>query len=86
MNSYHPIALPKPIKVSAPKIASVHIAKQGGQFQVHHVMTQAPHFKKFTFADPAKMMSHLKRIQSSQWREPDRNEGPAIAKTLDLGT
>lgn len=85
MNPLHPIPMPKPIKVSSPKIASVHVAKVNGGFKVQHNMTHGPHPKPFVFQDPSKMTRHLSRIQASQWREPDRNEGTAIAHTLDLG-
>lgn len=81
----HPIALPKKIKVSPPKLASVHVQKVGNGFKVQHNMTHGPHPKPFVFSDPSKMTNHLKRIQASQWREPDRDEASKITHTLDLG-
>ena len=84
MNSLHPIAMPKPIRVMAPpKIASVHIAKVGGGFKAQHMMTSGPH-RNFVFNDPRKLMTHLNRIQANEWREPDRNEGSAVTHTLNL--
>jgi hypothetical protein len=47
-------------------------------------MTHGPRPRPFVFSDPAKMTSHLKRIQSSEWRQPDRNEANAITHTLDI--
>ena len=81
MNSFHPISipkphamkLPKPIKVPAPKIAAIHIAKVGNKFKVQHLMTHGPKKLPFVFSDPNKMKQHLARIQSSEWRMPDRN-------------
>lgn len=86
MNSLRPIGMPKPVKVPVPKIASVHVAKVGGGFKVQHNMTHGPQPKPFVFSDPNKMLSHLKRIQASQWREPGRNEAAGIDKVLDLST
>jgi hypothetical protein len=84
MNSLHLIPMPKPIKLGKPKIASVHIQRIGGGFKVQHNMTHGPRPVPFVFSDPGKMVSHLKRIQSSQWRQPDRNEAHQIVKTLDI--
>lgn len=73
--------VPKP---TMPKLASVHVSKlSGGGFKVQHVMTHGAKQTPFVFQDPSKMMKHLSRIQNSQWREPGRNEGPAIAKALN---
>jgi hypothetical protein len=79
--------MPKPIKVTAPKIASVHVSKPntGGGFIVQHNMTHGPKPKPFVFQDPAKMASHLKRIQTSAWRMPDKNIGAAEEKNFNLG-
>jgi hypothetical protein len=79
------IPMPKPIKVSAPKIASVHIAKLSNGFAVQHHMTSGPKPVPFVFADPKKALTHLRRIQNSQWRMPDKNEAGAITHDLDLG-
>ncbi len=78
------IPMPKPIKVAAPKIASLHVKKIGNGFTVQHNMTHGPRPVPFVFSDPRKMLTHLRRIQASQWREPERNEAAKIAKTLDL--
>jgi hypothetical protein len=80
------IPMPKPIKVSAPKIASVHIQKLGGGgFQVQHNMTHGPKPVPFVFSDPRKMLTHLNRIRNAEWREPDKNPAPAITRDLNLG-
>lgn len=83
--------MPKPIKAAAPvkapagpKIASVHVSKKNGGIIVQHHMTSGPRPKPFVFQDPGKAVQHLKRIQSSQWRQPDRNEATAVDRTLDL--
>jgi hypothetical protein len=86
MQSIHAIPMPKPIKApAAPKIASIHIGKIGNGFKVQHNMTRPPQPHPFVFQNPAKMVQHLGRIQSSAWREPDRNEGAAVTKDLNLG-
>ena len=76
--------MPKPIRVPTPKIAHVSVTPVGGGFKVQHMMHPAP-AKTFVFADPKKMMQHLNKIQSSQWREPGRNEAIPITHDLDLG-
>jgi hypothetical protein len=87
MNVIHSIPMPKPIKAPAPpKIASVHIAKVGNGFKVQHNMTGGPHPKPFVFQNPNLAMTHLKKIQGSEWREPDRSEGSAVTKSLNLNT
>jgi hypothetical protein len=80
------IPMPKPIKVAAPKIANIHVTKGQGGYVVKHNMTHPPQPKPFVFSDPHKMANHLKRIESSAWRQPDRNEGTAIDKTLNLNS
>jgi len=85
VNNLHPIAMPKPIKVAAPKLASVHVQKVGNGYKVQHNMTHGPHPRPFVFSDPSKMTQHLKRIQSSAWRMPDRNEGHAVTHEMNLG-
>lgn len=79
-----PLPMPKPIKVSAPKIASLHVTPMNGGIKVQHNMTHGPKPVPFVFSDPARMMTHLRRIQDNQWRMPDRNEGSAVSKALDL--
>lgn len=78
------IPMPKPIKAPAPRIAGISISKIGGGFKVEHQMTHGPKIHPFVYQDPAKMMQHLARVQKSQWREPDRNYGTALDKTLNL--
>lgn len=87
MNALHPIPLPKPIKAMAPpKIASVHLAKVGNGYKVQHNMTSGPKPKPFVFQNPALALTHLRKIQSSEWREPDRSEGAAVSKSLNFNT
>ena len=79
------IPMSKPMKLPAtPKIASVHVTPISGGMKVQHNMTHGPKPVPFVFADPAKVMSHLKRIQTSAWRQPDRNYAGAVNKTLNL--
>jgi hypothetical protein len=85
MNNLHPIPLPKPIKVRPPKIAQVNIHPIGGGFKVSHEMTHGPKVQPWVFQDPKKMGQHLSKIENSAWREPDRNEGPAVTHDLNLG-
>jgi len=78
------LAMPKPIKVAAPKITSIHITPLNGGIKVQHNMTHGPKPVPFVFSDPSRMLKHLSRIQDNQWRMPDRSEGPAVSKALDL--
>jgi hypothetical protein len=81
----HAIPMPKPIRIATPKIAAVKVSRiPTGGLKVQHVMHQAP-TKTFVFQNPQKALTHLNRIQSSEWREPDRNEAPAITRDLNLG-
>lgn len=86
MNGLHPIAMPKPIRTSAPKIASVHVARVGGGFHVQHNMTGGAAPKQYVFQDPKKMLQHINKIGSNAWREPGHNDGPAMTRTMDLNT
>ncbi len=85
MSNLHPIRMPKPIKAPTPKIARVDVHRLGNGFKVQHNMTHGPHPRPFVFSDPNKMTAHLRRIQSSAWRMPDRNEGHAITHEMNLG-
>lgn len=78
------LPMPKPIAVKAPKIASIHLTPMKGGTAVTRNMTHGPKPVPFVFSDPNRMLTHLKRIQDNQWRMPDRNEGPAVGKALDL--
>ena len=82
----HPLGMPKPMHVSAPKIAHVSVAKINNGVTVQHHMTAGPQPKPFVFDDPRKAMQHIRRIQSSQWREPDRNPATAMNRSLDIQT
>jgi len=82
-----PVGMPKPIKLPAPpKIASIHVTPLTGGIKVQHNMTHGPKPIPFVFSDPARMKQHLTRIQASEWRMPDRNEGSAVDKALDLNS
>lgn len=94
MNLSHTIALPgigrlpKPPKAvvpKLPKIAAVHIQPAKNGFHVQHQMS-APHApKQFVFNSPAKMLSHLKRIESTQWLHPQQDPAARVIRTQDLG-
>ncbi len=83
------VSMPSTV-IRPPKIASVHVARvpgangAGAGFKVSHVMDRAP-TQTFAFQDPKKMMLHLGRIQSSQWRNPDRNEAHSVTRDMDIG-
>ncbi len=81
------IPMPKAIKMpAAPKIAHVSITKpNGGGLIVQHHMTHGPKPVPFVFADPNKALQHLKKIQASQWRQPDQNVGGKVTHDLGLG-
>ena len=79
------IPMPKPIKIPAPKIATIHVAKVGNKFKVQHYMTHGPKPVPFVFSDPNKMLQHLRRIQTSQWRQPERNEAAKVTHDLNVG-
>ncbi len=81
------IPMPKPISAPAPpKIAHVTVTKpNGGGAVVQHHMTHGPKPKPFVFADPAKAMVHLKKIQAAQWRTPDQNVATKTTHDLNLG-
>ena len=68
-----------------PKIRAIHIRpSDNGGFQVKHIMS-AGHPKQFVFASPAKMLSHLNRIEHNQWLHPMQDTAPALAHALDIG-
>ena len=82
------IPSPKPMrvpKVAAPKLAAVHVSKIGGGYKVQHIPTHGPKPVPFVFSDPNRMLSHLNRIQRSQWREPERDEANKITPVLGIG-
>lgn len=80
------LPMPKPIKApTPPKIAAVTVKKMGSGFAVQHHMTSGPRPVPFVFSDPAKMLTHLRRIEKAQWREPDKPIAGAITHDLDLG-
>lgn len=83
MTTLKPTVNVKPIKIPKPKIASIHIAKLPGGFKLQHAMTHGPQPVPFVFTDPKKMMSHLKRIQASEWREPERDPASGIEKSIN---
>jgi hypothetical protein len=95
LNLGHTIALattgklPKPPKAvvpKLPKIAAVHIQPAKNGFKVTHEMTPEPHApKQFVFNSPAKMLTHLKRIESTAWLHPMQNPAKRIVATQDLG-
>ena len=78
------IPMPRMVKAPTPKIAHVSVAKVNGGFTVQHHMTHGPKPVPFVFSDPRKMLTHIKRIQASQWREPERNEAPKVDRTLNI--
>ena len=83
------VPFPKPIKlpkVSTPKIASVHITPVNQGFKLQHNMDSGPKPQPFVFQNPALALRHLSKVEGSQWREPDRSEGSAIPKELNINT
>jgi hypothetical protein len=90
----HAIPMPKPIRApkppsapKLPKLAGISAkALSGTGWKVQHTMTTPPHPKPFVFQNPAKMVSHLKRIQANEWRQPSTNEGSGISKDLNDNT
>lgn len=80
--------LPRP-SVKAPAImkASVYKAKTsagGWAAKVVHHMTDGTK-QQFNFTDPMTFGKHLTKITRAQWRHPQKNEGAAIAHSLDMG-
>ena len=75
----------KPVKLPAPKIAAVSVKKLPGAFAVQHHMTHGSQPQPFVFTDPSKIISHLARIQRSEWREPGKDPAGAITRDLNLG-
>ena len=80
-----PLGMPKPLtKISAPKIATIHVTPVNGGIKVQHHMTHGPKPVPFVFSNPSGVKKHLQRTLNGGWRMPDRNEGSADVKTLGL--
>jgi hypothetical protein len=84
MNSFHSIPMPKPVKLSPPKISSVHMQKVGNGFKVAHHMTHGPSPQHYVFQDPRKALQHINRISANQWRTPGQNPATGIEKSLNI--
>ena len=71
---------------AAPKIRAVSIKPIGGGFHVqHHMSGVRTPTKSFVFANPKKMVQHLKRIQDTEWMKPMQDPAGRIVHVLDLG-
>lgn len=79
------LAVAKAPKLATPKIRQIKINPLGnGALRVRHQMS-AGKPKEFVFQSPAKMKTHLARIEDTQWLHPSKDPGPGIARVLDLG-
>ena len=76
-------AIPK--VASVPKIAQVKIRNLGGgQTHVTHTMSSGPS-KEFVFQDPNKMVTHLRRLERTEWLHPMKDTAPREAQIDNLG-
>lgn len=73
------------IKVQPPKIRAVKVAPVSNGLHVTHLMSGPHPNKEFVFASPAKMVSHLKRIQDTEWLHPMNDPAKKTTSVLDLG-
>ena len=68
-----------------PKLTAVHIKPAINGFHVTHQF-QHPHPpKQFVFQNPAKMLTHLRRIENTQWLHPTQDPARRTVSVLDLG-
>jgi len=76
---------PKPFKLpSPPKIRAIHIRPLTNGLKVTHHMSGGTS-KVFTFTAPNKMLSHLRRIQNTEWLKPMHDPAPQMVHALNLG-
>ena len=80
---------PGAVKPKAPKLVKVSVvpgkSSTGGwaAHATHHMSDGSS--QSFSFTDPMKFGTHLKKITGKQWLHPGKNEGAAIAHSLDVG-
>jgi hypothetical protein len=81
---------PNAVKVKAPALIRADVfpnkkSSSGGWAAqvVHHTSDGLKH--TFNFTDPMSFGRHLTKITRSEWRHPEKNEGAAIADSLDVG-
>ena len=78
-------APPKPVRIPKPKITAIKVRKvSDGSFIVHHQMSNGKQ-KEFTFQSPAKMVTHLKRLEQTAWLRPMNDIAPRTAAITDIG-
>lgn len=79
-----PVALTPPKSPKVPKIAAIKIKPVGGGFHVSHAMRSGKS-KDFVFQSPAKMVTHLKRLEQTAWLRPMNDIAPRTAAITDIG-
>ena len=82
-------ALPKlprlAVAKAPPKIRQIKIRPlSNGALRVTHQMTGAKP-KQFVFQSPAKMKTHLARIEDTEWLHPSKDPAAGMVRVLDLG-
>jgi hypothetical protein len=70
---------------AAPKIRQVKITPVGGGFHVQHAMSGNTPDRSFVFANPAKMVTHLRRIENTEWMKPMQDPAGRIVHDLNIG-
>ena len=80
-----PFKFPKaPAAPAVPKIRAIKIAPVTGGFHVQHAMSHGG-TQHFVFSNPAKMVTHLRRIQKNGWMKPGQDPAGAIVHDLNIG-
>lgn len=79
------LAVAKAPKLTAPKIRQIKINPlSNGALRVTHQMAGSKP-KQFVFQSPAKMKTHLARIEDTEWLHPSKDPAPGTVRVLDLG-
>jgi hypothetical protein len=63
----------------------VHIEPVKNGLTVTHSMSGPHPAKQFVFGSPAKMLTHLKRIQNTAWLHPMQDPAKRVVSSQDLG-
>ena len=67
-----------------PKIRAIHIRPVSNGLRVTHRMSNGGS-QQFVFANPAKALTHLRRIQADAWLHPMQNPAPRTTHILGIG-
>jgi hypothetical protein len=81
---FKPLKAPKVPK--SPKLVGIHIRPISNGTAVTHLFHNAKP-KEFTFQSPAKMVTHLKRLEQTAWLRPmaGAQQADRAAKIEDIG-